>query len=161
MLFLRSEGVWHTSSEMVHCSVSMSFPQGTELGWGRERGESGEELKLISCPLKTHVSFNHQLFPVLPMGSEGLWGLTAKPIRLDAQRDLFHLQSQSNNVWLYESSMAFILLYGFYSVFKCHSIIPDIWLTHHVQNSLNNTGFPFSVASIMFIQCLNQHQNIC
>lgn len=34
--------------------------------------ESGEELKLISCPLKTHVSFNHQLLPVLPMGSQGL-----------------------------------------------------------------------------------------
>lgn len=37
-----------------------------------EGEEGGEELQLISCPLKTHVSFNHQLFPVLPMGSGGL-----------------------------------------------------------------------------------------
>lgn len=31
-----SERVWHKSSVRVHCSVSVSFPQGTELGWERE-----------------------------------------------------------------------------------------------------------------------------
>lgn len=40
------------------------------LSWvGGRRGESGEELKLILRPLKTHVRFNHQLLPVLPLGS--------------------------------------------------------------------------------------------
>lgn len=37
MLFLRSEGAWHTSSVMVRCSVSMPFPQGT----GEEEGGGG------------------------------------------------------------------------------------------------------------------------
>lgn len=59
-------------------------------GLGGEGG-GGKELKLISCPLKTHVSFNHQLLPMLPMGS-------AKPIRLDALPDLSQLQSQNKNV---------------------------------------------------------------
>lgn len=62
MASLRSEGVRHTSGVMLHCSFSMSFPRGAELSWWMERGcegggGSGEELKGISCPLKTHVSF--------------------------------------------------------------------------------------------------------
>lgn len=130
MLFLPSAGLWHTSSVMVHCGVSMCFPQGTELR--KEGRESGDELKLISCPLKTNVSFNHQLFPVLPRAATvSLWTLPAKPIRLDAVHDRFRLQSQSINVWLYQPSMAFPLLHDFYSVFKSHSIIPGthwLWL---------------------------------
>lgn len=40
-------------------------------------GQLAEGLKLISCPLKTRVSFNHQLSPVLPKGSAGLPAPTA------------------------------------------------------------------------------------
>lgn len=54
----------------LQCKYVFSSRDRAELRKGG--GKSGEELKLISCPLKVHVSFNHQLLPVLPMGSEGL-----------------------------------------------------------------------------------------
>lgn len=105
--FLRSERVQRTSSVMVHCSVSMSFPQGAVPRLERE-GESGEELKLISCPLKTHVSFNHQLLPVVPTGSAWLCTITTTPVRSSEMHNLFQLQWHSNNGWLYVSTVAFI-----------------------------------------------------
>lgn len=38
--------------------------------------------------------------------------------------------------------------------------IQDLWLTHRVWNSLNNTEFASSVAVIMFIQSVDQQRYI-
>lgn len=81
----------------LRCKYVFSSRDRAELRKGGV-GESGEELKLISCPLKTHVSFNHQLLPALPVGSEGLRAPTTKPIRPAERHNLSQLQSHSANV---------------------------------------------------------------